>query len=115
MLARSAKGAQIIAPAARAALIAIDWGTTSARAYRIDAAGTVVGRAVLGEDCQVLENPADTWHAVLSLDRGGVIFEVKHGPYAPLGEADIAAWGKGLDTAALNKWYAVAHVGDKIF
>jgi 2-dehydro-3-deoxygalactonokinase len=39
--ARSAEGAQIIAPATRTALIAIDWGTTSARAYRIDAAGAV--------------------------------------------------------------------------
>ena len=79
-----------------------------------DDAGRVVERSVLGEGCSVLELPANTWHAVLSLDQGGVIFEVKHGPYAPLGESDIAPWGKGLDAATLNGWYAVARVGDKI-
>ena len=45
---------------------------------------------------------------------GAVIFEVKHGPYAPIAEADIAAWGKGRSAAGLNAWYAKAKVGDKM-
>jgi cupin fold WbuC family metalloprotein len=77
-----------------------------------DDAGKVLERAVLGEGCKAIEMPANTWHAVLSLDGGGVIFEVKRGPYMPIGEADIAAWSKGLDAAALNGWYAGAGVGD---
>lgn len=80
-----------------------------------DAAGKVTGRAVLGEDCNVLETPAGTWHAVLSLDAGGVIFEVKHGPYAPISEADYAPWSKavnGADATALLAWYANAHSGE---
>ncbi|URL81908.1 cupin fold metalloprotein, WbuC family, partial (plasmid) [Klebsiella pneumoniae] len=31
----------------------------------------------IGETCTVLEMAAGTWHAVLSLDTGGIIFEVK--------------------------------------
>jgi cupin fold WbuC family metalloprotein len=82
-----------------------------------DEAGTVVGRAVLGEDCQVIENPAGQWHAVLSLDSGGIIFEVKQGPYAPVAESDYAPWSPAGDSTAageLNAWYAAARVGDKI-
>lgn len=79
-----------------------------------DDAGKVIERVVLGEGCNVLEFPANTWHAVLSLDSGGVIFEVKQGPYAPIGESDIAAWSNGRDAAALNGWYAVARVGDSL-
>ncbi|MDL5731627.1 cupin fold metalloprotein, WbuC family, partial [Escherichia coli] len=37
-----------------------------------------------GETCTVLEMAAGTWHAVLSLDTGGIIFEVKHGGYQPV-------------------------------
>ena len=76
-----------------------------------DEAGTVAERAVLGEDCRLLETPAGVWHAVLSLDPGGVIFEVKHGPYAPLAFEDCKAV---VDTAALLAWYAAARVGDRL-
>ncbi|GAB2182194.1 WbuC family cupin fold metalloprotein [Denitratisoma sp. agr-D3] len=80
-----------------------------------DEAGTVTARTVLGEDCQVQENPAGCWHAVLSLDEGGVIFEVKHGPYQPVGPADTAPW-QPLDAdgaGALRQWYAVAQPGER--
>lgn len=75
-----------------------------------DDSGTVTGRTVLGEACRMLENPAGCWHAVLSLDVGGVIFEVKHGPYQPLVEADT--WTSANPAAALA-WYATAQVGDR--
>lgn len=79
-----------------------------------DDAGAVLERTVLGEGCNVLEFPLNTWHAVLSLDTGGVIFEVKHGPYQPVSEADYAAWGKAVDASLLNAWYATASIGDKL-
>ena len=77
--------------------------------------GTVTGRTVLGEDCQVQENPAGQWHAVLSLDSGGVIFEVKHGPYQPVGAADTAPWQPADEagSADLLQWYARAQVGER--
>ncbi len=77
-----------------------------------DETGRVTERTVLGEDCKLLENPAGVWHAVLSLDSGGVIFEVKQGPYQPVGEADQAPWAAGRSAQEMNAWYAGARVGD---
>ena len=82
-----------------------------------DDAGIVTSRTVLGEECRVIEFPANTWHGVLSLDGGGVIFEVKQGPYAPLTDADFAPWCKaveGAEAARVNAWYARAQVGDRM-
>ena len=80
-----------------------------------DDAGTVIRRAVLGEDCSVLENPAGQWHAVLSLDSGGIVFEVKQRAYAPVAEADYAPWPPaGEGAAELIAWYARARVGDRL-
>jgi cupin fold WbuC family metalloprotein len=75
--------------------------------------GTVIERLELGEDTRVVEIPAGGWHAVLSRDDGAVIFEVKHGPYLPVPEVDVAAWSKGR-LSELNAWYAVAQAGDRL-
>ncbi|MCX2867999.1 WbuC family cupin fold metalloprotein [Kluyvera cryocrescens] len=80
-----------------------------------DDRGTVIDRAVLGETCTVLEMAAGTWHAVLSLDSGGVIFEVKHGGYQPVAADDYASWAPeegATGTAELMTWYAQAKIGD---
>ena len=80
-----------------------------------DDEGNVTNRVVLGEDCKVLEMDAGTWHAVLSMDKGGVIFEVKQGGYQPVAEQDMAPWAPAENepgTAELMKWYALAQVGD---
>lgn len=79
-----------------------------------DEDGKVSERAELGEHATVVEIPAGVWHAVLSRDDGAVIFEVKQGPYVPVPEKDVAAWGKGRSAAELNGWYAVARVGDRL-
>lgn len=81
-----------------------------------DEEGTVIERTVLGEDCKVLEIPAGRWHAVLSLDVGGVIFEVKRGPYMPVAEEDFTAWSEaegGPRAASLMQWYATAQIGQR--
>ena len=81
-----------------------------------DDAGQITARTVLGEAHRVLEQPAGEWHAVLSLDAGGVIFEVKQGPYQPLGPADIAPWAAQEEARdagrALRAWYVSAQPGD---
>lgn len=79
-----------------------------------DASGTITSRAVLGAEASVIETPLAGTHAVLSLDPGGVIFEVKHGPYAPFEEKDFAAWSPAADSPAsveLMAWLATATVG----
>ncbi len=57
-----------------------------------------------------------TWHAVLSVDPGGVVFEVKQGPYQALTEEDCMRWaqpegGEGIE--AIMRWYATAQLGDQ--
>jgi cupin fold WbuC family metalloprotein len=79
-----------------------------------DDTGTVTRRTVLGEECRVIEFPAGIWHAVLSLDCGGAIFEVKRGPYAPLAHADFAPWSEGVEAPDMNAWYARSKVGDRL-
>jgi cupin fold WbuC family metalloprotein len=78
-----------------------------------DDAGRVIERAALGEETSVVEIPAGGWHAVLSRDEGAVIFEVKHGPYAPIVDSDVAAWSKGRSAEDMNAWYAEAQLGDE--
>lgn len=80
--------------------------------------GKVTHRVVLGEDCKVVEMDAGTWHSVLSLDKGGVIFEVKHGGYQPVAAEDFAAWSPAEGepgTAELLRWSAMAQIGDSGF
>lgn len=80
--------------------------------------GVVTERVVLGEGCTVQETPAGGWHGVLSLDTGGVIFEVKRGPYTPINSADFAPGYEADDAqqgAELNRWYAQAQVGDRLW
>jgi cupin fold WbuC family metalloprotein len=79
-----------------------------------DDAGRVIERAELGEDVCVVEIPAGGWHAVMSRDAGAVILEVKHGPYVPIPDEDIAVWSKGRSATELNMFYAMAQVGDEI-
>lgn len=83
-----------------------------------DETGVVTARTILGEDAAVLETPAGGWHAVLSLDAGGVIFEVKQGPYQPVTAADYAPWSPAEEAAAavqqVMAWYATAQVGDAL-
>ena len=78
----------------------------------LDDDGVVTGRCVLGESEAMLEMPAGQWHAVLSLDVGGVIFEVKHGPYRPTDGADFAPWAADASPALLD-WYGSAQPGNR--
>ena len=76
--------------------------------------GVVIDRVVLGEDIAVAETPIAGWHAVLSLDSGGVVFEVKHGPYVPFKEEDFAFWSPSADDdnhKTLMSWLHEAEVG----
>ncbi len=42
-----------------------------------------------GSDCVGLNIPAGTWHKIISLESGTVIFEAKDGPYEPVSPEDI--------------------------
>ena len=38
------------------------------------------------------EETSGTWHSIIALEPGTVIFEIKSGPYKPLPPEDIAPW-----------------------
>ena len=83
-----------------------------------DETGVVSERIALGETASLVELPAGQWHAVLSLDSGSVIFEVKHGPYMPTEPGDFAPW-LAEDSACANPQrvlaaYAAARVGERL-
>ncbi|WP_434630993.1 WbuC family cupin fold metalloprotein [Chromobacterium sp. CV08] len=90
---------------------ALDW-------IEFDAAGeTVVGRHRLGDGgARVFEMPENTWHSVVSLAPGTVVFEVKRGPYLPLPEADVAAWAPAegeAGVADMLAWLRGCRPGDR--
>lgn len=81
-----------------------------------DDAGRVTERRTLGEQTALIETPPGQWHAVLSLDARGVIFEVKRGAYTPLTGADVRDWRQQdtpSQTRELLDWYARARTGDR--
>lgn len=81
-----------------------------------DDEGVVVDRMVLGETESVIETPVGGWHAVQSLDKDAVIFEVKYGPYMPAKEEDFAPWSPKPEDEQykdLMAWYHQAQIGDR--
>jgi len=82
-----------------------------------DAEGRVTARQRLGAGgAVVLEQPAGVWHSVISLEPGSVIFEVKQGPYQPLGAEDFAAWSPAEndgDVPAMLTFLGDAKIGER--
>jgi cupin fold WbuC family metalloprotein len=81
-----------------------------------DDSGRVLERIELatGGKVSAVEIPADTWHAVASMETGTVVFEVKQGPYAPITEANYAPWSPpdGVRAERLEGWYHHAQAGE---
>ncbi|WP_418697464.1 WbuC family cupin fold metalloprotein [Bacteroides sp.] len=59
-----------------------------------DEAGNVTEKVQLNpaEGKFGLEIPPGTWHSVIPLESGTVIYEIKNGPYIPLSPEDMASW-----------------------
>ena len=83
-----------------------------------DDAGTVHDRVELwaGGGALAVEVPPDTWHSLVALEPGTVLFELKPGPYRTLGDKDFAAWApaegeEGVDSFV--QWYQEARPGDR--
>lgn len=85
-----------------------------------DEAGKLTHRHKLGEKSHLTaaEIPAFTWHSVISLESGTVMFEVKEGPYQPVSPSDFAPWAPGEEevqaTATFMRWAEKAQVGDQL-
>ena len=62
-----------------------------------------------------VEIPGNTWHTIVSLECGTVLFEIKQGPYQAVTDKDFAAWAplEGEPGASrLVSWFAEADAGD---
>ena len=66
----------------------------SLMAFFYDEVGNVTERVCLNplEGKYGLEIPPCTWHSIVALESGTVIFEIKKGPYQPLPLGDLAPW-----------------------
>jgi cupin fold WbuC family metalloprotein len=89
----------------RAAVLVFDGDGRVQRRVVLDAGGPVRG----------VELSAGTWHTVVSLDPGTVLFEVKPGPYEALTDKDFAPWAPAEGEAAAARfetWYRSAAPGE---
>lgn len=62
--------------------------------YFFDDAGRVIEEVLLDplKGRYGLEIPAGVWHTIVAHESGTVIFEIKQGPYQPLGVNELAPW-----------------------
>lgn len=63
-------------------------------AFFYDEEGNVTEKVCLDpvEGKHGLEIPPGTWHSIVAMESGTVIFEIKKGPYQPLSPEDLASW-----------------------
>lgn len=78
--------------------------------------GRVLERAELnaGDGARVVEIPEATWHTLVSLMPGTVLFEVKRGPYGGPAAAEFASWAPAegeADAAAFERRLRAAQAG----
>lgn len=68
-------------------------------AFFYDEEGNVTEKICLNplEGRYGLEIPPRTWHSIIALESGTVIFEIKKGPYQPLSPEDMATWAPAPD------------------
>jgi cupin fold WbuC family metalloprotein len=89
----------------------------AAACLTFDDAGTVTERCDItaGGPLFGVEIPAGTWHTLVALEPGTVLFELKEGPFQPLADKDFAAWAAAEGTGeaeALETWLHGARPGD---
>jgi cupin fold WbuC family metalloprotein len=80
-----AKDETIIVLAGALGAVIFDDGGVVVSSRRLDAGG----------DCCGVDIPHGTWHTVLALVPGTVLFEAKSGPYRPLSAEELAPWAPG--------------------
>ena len=81
-----------------------------------DDEGVVIDRLELDAEGRVrgVEVPPNTWHTVVSLKSGTVLFEVKPGPYIKTTDKNFASWAPPEGDSrciVFEKWYQQAQKG----
>lgn len=83
-----------------------------------DDEGAVVERIVLSPQGPnyILEIPPNTWHTVLTIKPGTVLFEAKEGPYSMTSDKYFADWAPEENTSTTKqfvRWFEQAQTGSK--
>lgn len=92
--------------------------TGSAACLTFDDVGTVTERCetTAGGPLFGLEIPAGTWHTIVALEPGTVLFELKEGPFEPLADKDFAQWAPAAGSPGapeLERWLRSARPGQR--
>lgn len=77
--------------------------------FVFDEEGNVAECRVMSPDSGTYgaEIPVGTWHSMLALRPGTVIYEVKPGPYVPIAPEDLASWAPSVaDAPAVSRYLA---------
>lgn len=53
-----------------------------------------------------IEIPPRTWHSVISLETGTVVYEIKDGPYIPISDKNFATWAPKEGDANCDEYLA---------
>lgn len=80
--------------------------------------GIVTGRREISPSgpAVAVEIDGGSWHTVAALSPDTVLFELKPGPYSPIGDKDFAGWAPGeghRGSAAFAAWFTTAAPGDE--
>ncbi|MDR3268547.1 MAG: WbuC family cupin fold metalloprotein [Tannerella sp.] len=75
--------------------------------FLFDEEGHVTETVILDprKGCYGGEIPAGTWHGLLVLESGSVIYEIKQGPFAPLTPENMAPWSPPAEDAEAARNY----------
>lgn len=59
-----------------------------------DDVGNIIQNCILSAENGVLgaELPPRSWHCIVALEPGSVVYEVKDGPYSPINDKNFAPW-----------------------
>jgi cupin fold WbuC family metalloprotein len=73
-----------------------------------DDSGAIVAKHVMepGGDTIGVDLPAGTWHSLVALAPGTVMFEAKAGPYVPPSPEDLAPWAPREGDASASAYVA---------
>jgi cupin fold WbuC family metalloprotein len=69
--------------------------------------GNIVEKIVLNNSTGQfgVEIPPSTWHSILALESGTVVYECKDGPYSPLNDKDFAPWSPEEGSEEVENYY----------
>lgn len=71
-----------------------------------DDSGTPTDFVLLDRDKgnYAVEIPVGTWHTVIALESGSVVYEVKDGPYFPISDKNFASWAPKEGDATFSEY-----------